>query len=223
MICIPTPESLAGIVSAYHLEHSLGHVRALLAASDETWAAGDLGTLTYDAFPIEVDGERVAIDFNDFPMIPDPSLIRQFPAWFKFHATTGLCADHPTLRPYPTRAFIDWVQARKLATELHYSASGSSILAAWKPYPQSRDDRAHRRFHARGVLAYFLGDRCDFQLGEQEDFWRRMVRRALLRARPRLLGRESGPLTLPVFCLRRTAFDAPDPDLSGGSSPCAVG
>jgi hypothetical protein len=174
MITIPTPKSLVGSLTDYHIERTLGFIRAGLIASGREWAEADLGTLAYDALPIKIHDHRCAIDFNDWAIFSNVDLLGTVHTWYKTQATPPLLAAHPNLRPFPAESFIAWDRARERAERSRYDATGTSILAAQELYISNRDDRCHRRLYARGFLRYHFGYRADFELTDQAGFWDRV-------------------------------------------------
>lgn len=119
-------------------------------------------------FIMIVNGDKVAIDYSDHPIIENSLL--NCKGYFKFHCKK----KHTKIKnifPFAPVSFYDWKRYNELKKEIKYTCNNDVVLNVQRPYGNAKE----RRRHVRGLL--YIRYRASGKLiyspyYHQEDYWK---------------------------------------------------
>lgn len=169
------PEYEADNQAAYVLNTARAIARGVFAGSAmDVEESDDLEPVCWSAFPVEVDGVRVVVDFSDYLLLDPQHSAHDH--WLRFHYTSAF-KPFPSLGVFPRQTFHDWAEYLQVSAEVAAARSpegGHAVLNNQAPGPEF-DSRHRRRMLVRGMLHYHFPRRADFQWTPRRDFWRKAV------------------------------------------------
>ena len=134
--------------------------------------AEDLKTLNELCFPVRIDGVAGLLDIRD-----GTELLLEYANYayiIRYTYTQAMAPSHPLL-PFPGISFHDWEQYARLLSEIQYAGCGDRILANFNPrIGELNRDLTVRRLYVQGLLRHAYGSLADFELTDQDAYWRKM-------------------------------------------------
>jgi hypothetical protein len=130
----------------------------------------DLKVLDWSSYEIMVDGTKVVLDFGDWHLVNN--IAHTYEHWLRFHFHSSY-KSYPWLGSFPPANFKDWATYDRIQREVRAERDWqtvTTILNNQHPHP-FLDSRRRRRFMVQGMLRHYFGDRVDFGLTPQDDFY----------------------------------------------------